>query len=480
MTFTVAQDGKLTVTPKEVAVAVSGTQDTKPYTGADQSFTPVLSYATEEALFDPSKVAFTGTETLTRRDVGATPQELAPGQFSYTDANLAVTFTIAQDGKLTITPKTITIIAKDAEKMYGEEKYFAGGPDEFTVDGLPGSEQVTSVTITSAEAADATTPVGVYADSIVPNYVVMGIDTNNYDIVFSNGTLTVTQAVLTITVNDAVWKVGRPRPDYSFADFSSQLKGGDTMADITGGAGAATDVDYTNVVWETAVPTKDDAGPYPDEIWIDLASVDGTRAPNYVIAIDPGNLTIDKAAPTLDTTISATLNWNTGLLDLELTVKNTGDGEVDPGYSYWVELKPGEAGSGAIASVEKTFYVDSPTGTMPDGFDYLDLTAKVKAALKAAGNRDEVFDPGEEVKVKGVSVYHWKRAKPETFIDRNSFFVAGLLFNQADTDKDFAVSEAEKDAASSLLGTNSADYLEVSRLALLPFYHWNSAEGTWK
>jgi len=117
---------------------------------------------------------------------------------------------------------------------------------------------------------------------------------------------------------------------------------------------------------------------------------------------------------------------------------------------------------------------------MPDGYDYVELTAKVKAALRRTGNRDEVFDPGEAVKITGVCVYHWKRWNPAAFINANEFFVSGLLFNEADTNKDFAVSESEKSAAASLLGTNSAAYLEVSRLALLPYYHWNSAEGTWK
>ena len=117
---------------------------------------------------------------------------------------------------------------------------------------------------------------------------------------------------------------------------------------------------------------------------------------------------------------------------------------------------------------------------MPDGYEYLDLTANVKAALRGVGNRDEVFNPGETVVVQGVSVYHWKRWDPSSFIIANSFFVSGRLFNQADTNRDFVVSEAEKTAAAPLLGTNSSDYLEVSRLALLRYYHWKTSEGTWK
>ena len=383
------------------------------------------------------------------------------------------------DGTLIITKRSITITANDAEKEYGEAKTFEG--TEFTVSGdLQNGDQVTSVYITGEMATNVAAAVGVYADDVAPSYPVTGIDTNNYDIVFSNGTLTVTQAVITITVNDATWKAGKPRPDYSFADFSAQLKGGDAIADVTGGTGAASDVAYTNVVWNTTDPTTADAGVYQDEIWIDAASVDGARAANYIIEIVPGALTVTDVEAELTTSISASLNWNTGLLDLSLTIKNEGDGEVDPDYDYWVELIPGEAGAGAMASVEKTYYIDSPTGTMPDGYDYIDMTAKVKTALKAVGNHDQVFDPGETITLTGVSVYHWKRWAPSRFIDQNSFFVAGRLFNEADTNRDFVISEAEKTAAASLLGTSSSAYLEVTRLSLLEFYHWKSAEGTWK
>ena len=384
-----------------------------------------------------------------------------------------------KNGTLTITKRALMITANDATKAYGETLTFEG--TEFTVSGdLQNGERVETVTLTSEMASEPGTEVGEYAEAIVPGHVVTGIDTNNYDIAFANGTLTVTQAVLTITVNDAKWRVGRPRPAYSFADFSAQLQADDTVADVTGGAGLATDVVYTNAVWSATEPTDTDEGTYEDEIWLDPASLVGARAANYAIAIEPGDLVVRSAEAELETAVSATLNWNTGLLDLELTIRNKGDGEVEPDFDYWVELKAGASANGAVASVEKSFYLDSPTGTMPDGYDYVDLTAQVKAALKSVGNGDAVFDPGEAVTVKGVSVYHWKRWSPEKFIDVNTFFVAGRLFNPADTDRNFIVSEAEKAAAAALLGTSSADYLEVSRLALLPYYHWKSADGTWK
>ncbi len=104
--------GDFEITAKAVTVTVAATADTKTYTGAEQSFTPALSYTSDETgtpLFDSSKVTFAGTATLARTDVGTTQQELAAGQFAYTDNNLAVTFVVETDGKLTIEKASITV-----------------------------------------------------------------------------------------------------------------------------------------------------------------------------------------------------------------------------------------------------------------------------------------------------------------------------------------------------------------------------------
>ena len=470
-------DGTLSVTKRSITITAN---DASKVYGEAVDFT-----GTEFTLTSGTLAAGDAVDSVTLASDGApatAPWRAGGYEIKLTDVqgtgleNYDIT---RKNGSLTITKRALTITANDATKAYGETLTFEG--TEFTVSGdLQNGERVEKVTLTSEKATEPGTEVGEYAEAIVPGHVVTGIDTNNYDIAFANGTLTVTQAVLTITVNDAKWRVGRPRPAYSFADFSAQLQAGDTVADVTGGAGLATDVVYTNAVWSATEPTDTDEGTYEDEIWLDPASLVGARAANYAIAIEPGDLVVRSAEAELETAVSATLNWNTGLLDLELTIQNKGDGEVDPDFDYWVELKAGASANGAVASVAKSFYLDSPTGTMPDGYDYVDLTAQVKAALKSVGNGDAVFDPGEAVTVKGISVYHWKRWSPEKFIDVNTFFMAGRLFNPADTDRNFIVSEAEKAAAAALLGTSSADYLEVSRLALLPYYHWKSADGTWK
>ncbi|MGN0854782.1 MAG: MBG domain-containing protein [Kiritimatiellia bacterium] len=472
------EDGLLTITKR--AITITANDRTKTYGEA------VVFEGTEFAITSGSLADGDSIDAVTLASDGAAATApyrtdgypIVPSAARGTGlGNYAITYA---DGLLTITRLSLTITANDRTKTYGEAVVFEGTNFTITAGTLLTGDKVTSVTLESDGAA-ATAPCreGGYP---IRASAAQGDGIENYSFTYIDGTLTVTQALLTVTVKDARWPIGKARPANGFEDFTLQLKAGDTVADVTGGSGLASDVMYTNVVWteERGEPTDADVGIYTDEIGIDIASLDGPRAGNYLIAVEPGDLTIDSASAELHTTIAGTLNWNTGLIDLTLTIANKGDGEVDPEYDYWVELKPGPAAAGTTTSVEKSYYLASPTGTMPDGFNYVNLTARVKAALRTVGNRDEIFDPGETVTVNGVSVYHWKRWQPSLFIDAGTFFVAGLLFNPADTNGDFVVSEAEKVAAEAMLGASSSDYLEVTRLALLPYYHWNTEAETWK
>ncbi len=84
-----------------------------------------------------------------------------------------------------ITAETLTVTAKDMQKVYGAEMTFTGL--EFETSGLVDGDSVTSVTLTSTgTAAGAST--GTY--SIVPS-AAQGSGLTNYDITYVNGILTV-------------------------------------------------------------------------------------------------------------------------------------------------------------------------------------------------------------------------------------------------------------------------------------------------
>lgn len=395
-----------------------------------------------------------------------------------------------ETGKFDVDPFKIWITADDTNKVYGSAVEFAG--TEFTLntaDGspLPNGEKVETVTITSVPATNLAASVGEYVKAIVPSHEVMGsanFKTNNYEIVFSNGTLTVTQALLKVKVNDAEYhiKQGWP-PNYSVTFLS--LKGGDTEELVVGPDG----ISYTNAVWTAQPDKKVDEGVYTNEIWATLESFVGPRATNYWITVEPGNLKVLAAMPELKASLTWELNGK-GLFEGTLTVKNTGDGETDADSDYWVELIPGPATNGTKVSVPHAYYLASRTGTIPGGpgyqgtdyvYEYQDLTDLVKTNLFVKYNHT-VFGTNESVTVTGINVYHWKRYNPSKgYFDTNAFFVVGRLYNPSDNDPtDFRVSDSEKIAAEPLLRTSVSDYLEMTRLNLLQYYHWNTNAGTWK
>jgi len=100
---------------------------------------------------------------------------------------------------------------------------------------------------------------------------------------------------LVITVNPGSRVYGTEDPAYGFADFTGQLAGGDTMADVTGGVGAADDVAY---LLASTGPSSA-VGSYVAEISIDPASLDGPKAASYIVTVEPADLSITSRGLTI-------------------------------------------------------------------------------------------------------------------------------------------------------------------------------------
>ena len=96
------------------------------------------------------------------------------------------------------------------------------------------------------------------------------------------------QQAIVIQVNDASRQYGAAIIDPGFADFTDQLRSGDTMADVVGGAGSALDVLYE---YGSVLPNSP-IGLYPDTIGIVAASVNGPQVDRYSVTIAQGELTI--------------------------------------------------------------------------------------------------------------------------------------------------------------------------------------------
>ncbi len=103
----------------------------------------------------------------------------------------AVAFTV------TVTAKPLTITANNTNKVFGQTVTFAG--TEFSTAGLINGDSVASVSLSSSGAA-STASVGTY--SIIPS-AATGSGLTNYSIVYSNGTLTVNQAAVALSVSSS-------------------------------------------------------------------------------------------------------------------------------------------------------------------------------------------------------------------------------------------------------------------------------------
>ena len=99
---------------------------------------------------------------------------------------------------LIVSPAQLTITANNRTKTYGQMVTFSG--TEFAPTGLINGNTVTSITLTSSGAMAAATVSG-SPYSIVPSAAI-GTGLSNYTIVYANGALAVSPAVLAITANN--------------------------------------------------------------------------------------------------------------------------------------------------------------------------------------------------------------------------------------------------------------------------------------
>ena len=123
---------------------------------------------------------------------GAVPSAAANNGTSFTATDYSITY---NDGNIVCGAATLTITAKNQTKTYGNTFTFAG--TEFTVAGLKNSDGVTSVSFACAGSVSTATVAG-SPYTITPSAAV-GSGLSNYNIVYDNGTMTVTGVAITIT-----------------------------------------------------------------------------------------------------------------------------------------------------------------------------------------------------------------------------------------------------------------------------------------
>jgi hypothetical protein len=180
-------NGILTVTPAALTITASNASKV---------------YGTVATLSQYTTTGLVNGDAVTSATLASTgiPATAAVGTYSITASNAfgtglsnySITYT---NGTLTVTPAALTITASNASKVYGTVATLS----QFTTTGLVNGDAVTAVSLASTGSL-ATANVGTY-NITATNAVGTGL--SNYSITYSNGTLTVTPAGLTITASNA-------------------------------------------------------------------------------------------------------------------------------------------------------------------------------------------------------------------------------------------------------------------------------------
>ena len=338
----------LTITAATLTIAAQ--PKTKIYGATD----PALTFTTSGLQFsDTTGTVLTGALTRAAGEtVAGSPYAIALGTLT-ANGNYAISFT---GSTLAITPATLTITASARSKPYGSVLALNGTSD-FTAAGLLNSETIGSVTLTaSGSPAGTAANAAVGAYTITPSAATGGTFTPaNYAITYTNGTLTVNKAVLSVTADAKTKIYGAVDPAFTATD--SGFVNGETAA-VLGGTLAFNRAPGENF------------GSY-------LITPSGLTSGNYSISFNTGTLTVNKAT----LTITADTKTKTyGAVDPALTFVASGLQFSDTSGTVLV---------GALTRVAGETVADGPyaisQGTLtPNGNYIISFTVNTLAITKAA------------------------------------------------------------------------------------------------
>ncbi|MCA6453979.1 MAG: gliding motility-associated C-terminal domain-containing protein, partial [Chitinophagaceae bacterium] len=204
-----------------------------------------------------------------------------------TVSNYTITYV---PGTLTVTSAPLTITANDQSKVYGTTGPL--GSAAFSVTGLASGESISSVTLSSPGTV-STASVGTY--SITASNAT-GATVSNYTINYVTGTLTVTEAPLTITA-DAQSKVYGTTGTLGSSAFSvTGLVAGESISSVT--------LSSPGTLSTAAVGTYS----------ITASNATGSTVSNYAISYVTGTLTVTAAPLTITANDQSKVYGTTGTL----------------------------------------------------------------------------------------------------------------------------------------------------------------------
>ena len=295
---------------------------------------------------------------------------------TFTAANYAITYI---NGTLTVNQANLTITANDGSKTYGQTFTTGSGSTAFTSSGLQNSETIASITIFSAGAGNTA---AVNAYSIVPSAATGGTFTaSNYNITYTNGTLTVGQANLTITADNGSKTYGQAYTvgSGSTAFTSSGLQNSETIGSITISSPGAVNTAAVNTY--PIIPTAGTGGTFTASNYA-ISYIDG------ILTVNQANLTITANSgsktygQTFITGSNSTAFTSSGLQNSEtigsITIASTGAANTSAVNTY--SIVPSTVTGGTfIASNYTISYIDGILTVNPVNLTIIGITANNKS-----------------------------------------------------------------------------------------------------
>ncbi|MGP0066680.1 MAG: MBG domain-containing protein [Isosphaeraceae bacterium] len=257
-------DGSLTVTTAPLTITADN--QTKVYGDAlptlTASYTGLVNGDTSASLATPPTITTTATAAS---HVAGSPYAITAS--GAVDTDYAISYVA---GTLAVTTAPLTITADNQTKVYG--------------DALPTLTASYTGFVNGDTSASLTTPVSLTATASLSSHVgrysiaAAGAASSDYSISYTNGTLSVTPATLTVTANDAVKPFVGSLPTFS-ATYSGFVNG-DTPASLI------TPVSLSTTATNTSAP-----GTYP------ITASGGSSADYSMVYVD-GTLEIQAPVPT--------------------------------------------------------------------------------------------------------------------------------------------------------------------------------------
>ena len=259
-----ASSGASSLTVNKAVLTVIASSGVKLYGDPNPAFT----YAISGFLNGDMAAVVSGTTTCSAGTGAGTPVGRYPVLCNLGTLSAANYTFVTFPGTLTVSPAPLTVAAVDATRIYGDQNPAFTG----TITGMKNGDVITATFFSNATPAS---PVGTYP--ILPAYIDPAGVLSNYTPVVS-GTLTITQAILTVTADDASRIYGDPNPV------------------LTGVIAGIRNADKITATYASPATPVSSVGTYP--IVPALADPTG-KLPNYTVSVINGTLTVTPAPLTV-------------------------------------------------------------------------------------------------------------------------------------------------------------------------------------